>query len=223
MIGMKQSRVFDRVSRTNQARKIRAVLVDYLGERMIKKSRVLDVGCSSGIIDAYMAPFVGKLTGIDVDTEAIGFAKKNFQKNNLTFTLGDGLKLPLADASFDLVICHQVYEHVVDSKKLFEEIYRVLIPGGVCYLAAMNKWFPWEPHVHLPFFSYVPKLLARWGIRPKSYWQLQREAGRFTIIDYTQKILNNPEKYHYNVLPFYRIFSPFWRYMSPTFIWMLQK
>lgn len=223
MIRMKQSRLRDVVSRTRQAEKILAVLTEYFGKKTLKKLHVLDVGCGWGIIDAYVALHAGNLVGIDSDEEAIASARRNFRNKNLTFLAGDGLRLPFGDGSFDLVICHQVYEHVSDSQKLFDEIYRVLAPGGVCYCAAINKWFPWEPHIGLPFLSYFPKLLARWGIRPKSYWQLQKEASKFTIIDYTQKILNNPKKYHYNVSKAFRLFSPFWRYVSPTFIFILKK
>lgn len=221
-------------SRAHQAEKIIAVLIDYMGASRLKKSTVLDVGCSTGIMDHSIAPYVGSLVGMDIDQTAVHFAQKNFGASGLQFRVGDGMKMPFQGGTFHLVICSQVYEHVSDSQRLFNEIYRVLAPGGFCYAALMNKWFPWEPHYNLPLVSILPKRVAHrylamtgrgkvYSETPKNYRQLHHEARRFTVIDYTQKILNNPQKYHYNVPIVYRLFSPFWRYLSPTFIWMLQK
>lgn len=220
---MNQSRMYDRLSRKNQAKKILGVLEDFLGTKRMSQANLLDVGCFNGMITTRLAQRVKRVHGIDIDAQAIAYAKKNNKKKNLHFMVMDGLTMAVADESFDIVVCHQVYEHVEDSQQLFAQIYRLLRPGGVCYLAAMNKWYPIEPHLHLPFLTYVPHLLDVWNIRPKSYWQLRRETEKFSLFDYTQKILNNSKKYNYT-LPFsFGIFAKIVAYVSPTFIWVLKK
>ncbi len=63
---------------------------------------------------------------------------------------------PLEDESCDLVICAQVYEHVPDDRRLAEEVYRVLKPGGVVFFSGPNWLFPIEGHYHLPFLHWLP-------------------------------------------------------------------
>lgn len=43
--------------------------------------------------------------------------------------------LPFAEASFDLVLCHRVMEHVVDDAGAFAELFRVLAPGGLLQIS----------------------------------------------------------------------------------------
>jgi ubiquinone/menaquinone biosynthesis C-methylase UbiE len=125
---------------------------------------------------------------------------------------------------FDLVICCQTYEHVPDAQRLFDEIYRVLKPHGVCYLTAVNKWRVWEPHHNLPFLSWFPRDLVPWyKEQPKSYKELRNLASKFQLVDYTGKIISNPKKYHYD---FPKILPPIIfivNFLSPSFIWILQK
>lgn len=50
--------------------------------------------------------------------------------------IGDIHALPLADGSVDAIICIAVLEHVEDPQLAIKEIYRVLKPGGFCFLFA---------------------------------------------------------------------------------------
>lgn len=47
----------------------------------------------------------------------------------------DLTELPFAEASFDLVLCHRVMEHVVDDASAFAELFRVLAPGGLLQIS----------------------------------------------------------------------------------------
>lgn len=226
--------MYDVPSRIERARRIVRLLSLYFGKDKLRKLSVLDVGSSTGIIDNEIAKSVGSLTGCDIDKKALGFAKKNFRRKNLVFKLGDAMKLDFPDKSFDIVICAQVYEHVPDPSLMFLEIYRVLKPGGVCYLAALNKYWIMEPHYRLPFLSWFPKKIADQYVRlfgkaksyyetPLSYSQLSKLTGQFKRLDYTANILSNPKKYGYNNQPLPKIFSPILKHFAPTFIWLLAK
>jgi len=235
-----RSQMYDKASRENKARRMIKTLEDFLGKTKLKNLKVLDLGTSTGIIDNILAEKFKKVVGADIDEEAVKFAKENFKKNNLEFRVEDAMKLSFKEKSFDIVICAQVYEHVPSAKKLFSEIYRVLSPGGTCYLAAINKLWPWEPHYNLPFLSWLPKPIANIWIRlsgkadryyetPKTYWGLTRFTKKFKKVEYTQKILRNPKKFGYGDIIkgpfafFVKAASPMAKYFAPTFFWLLIK
>ena len=57
-----------------------------------------------------------------------------------------GERLPFASASFDLVLSHEVLEHVQDDRSSAEEILRVLKSGGRAVLFVPNRGYPFETH-----------------------------------------------------------------------------
>lgn len=233
--------MYDKAVREEKAGRIVKILEDYYS-KTLKNLTLLDIGASTGIMDNILANSFKTVTGTDVDTEAIKFAKKHFHRKNLFFFVKDAMQLDLPSDSFDVVICAQVYEHVPNVKKLFSEIHRVLKPSGICYLAALNKYWPIEPHYKLPFLSWLPKPLANIYIRrfkhlplyPEnllSYWDLRKLTIKFTLKEYTQKILQNPTKFGYNGIiatnPLIRIIiwllAPIAKFFTPTFFWILVK
>lgn len=209
-------------------------LGNFLGENKLKNLKVLDVGSSTGIIDSVLATKFGEVYGIDIDKNGVNFAQKYFKKRNLHFKVGSALSLKFKDASFDVVICSHVYEHVANPKKLFGEIYRVLKPKGICYLAAINALWPIEPHYNLPFLSWLPKKMGDFYVRvtgkasryyetPMFNWQLKRLVKKFKVIDYTNKILTSPKKFGYQNPPIPEFMAKYLKYITPTFFWILTK
>lgn len=232
--------MYEKAAREKRAKRVAKLLGDYFGKGKLRRLTLLDIGASTGIIDNVLSKSFKKVVGIDIDKKAIEFAKKNFKRKNLIFEIGDAINLPFKNKSFDVVVCMHVYEHVPDQQKLFGEIYRVLKPGGVCYLAAQNKLWPWEPHYNLPFLSWLPRsatdfLLQRlrkakeYYESPKTYWGLKQLTKEFQALEYTQKILRHPKEFGYdNVLnpPISYIsylLSPLAKLFSPTFFWLLVK
>lgn len=225
--------MYDEVSRRQKGVRIIKTLRQHL--RRLDNLRVLDVGASTGIIDHELAKSFGNVIGIDIDKQAIEFAKKQFKRKNLTFGVEDALNLSFKNGSFDVVVCTHVYEHVPEPKKLFSEIYRVLKPGGVCYLAAINSWWPIEPHYKLPFLSWLPKKWAdfyvnitskaeRYYESPLDFWSLRRLTAKFKAYDYTAKIISDPVKYGYpKSWGVWGLFARVATFLSPTFFWILEK
>ena len=204
--------------------------------------KLLDVGSSTGIIDNELAKSFKHVTGIDIDKGGVQYAKKKYKRKNLKFKLDDAMNLSFKDNSFDVVICAQVYEHVPSDIKLMNEIYRVLKPGGVCYFAALNKYWIMEPHHNLPFLSWLPKTLGNLYVRVtgksntyyetlRPYWGLRKLTKAYQHHDYTEKILKNPQKYGYkNNFPskgilylIIKLFAPLLKYYTPTYFWILEK
>jgi len=193
--------VYGRAERETKARKILAVLSDFLSGPL-DQLRVLDLGCSSGIITHFLGPHFGMVTGLDIDREALTFAA-NTRVLNAGFMCGDALELPFRGGSFDVVICAHVYEHVPDSERLMNEIYRVLKKEGICFFAAGNRLRLVEPHYGLPMLSVLPRALAdsylrilglgqRYQEKHLTYWKLKQLVSRLHLIDYTFKIIRDP-------------------------------
>lgn len=97
---------------------------------------VADIGCGVGLDVLLAAKKVGskgKAIGIDFTTEMLETARQNARKAkllNTEFLYGEAEKLPLEDNSVSVVISNCVLNLVPDKKKAFEEIARVLKPGG---------------------------------------------------------------------------------------------
>lgn len=232
---------YDVLGRQRKAKTMVAVLGDYFSGSLAE-IRVLDVGSSTGIIDNYLADHFSSVVGIDIDEPAIERAKSQFQKDNLLFQTGDALNLQFPDNSFDVVICSQIYEHVPDPQRMMKEIYRVLVPGGVCYFAAGNRIMWNEPHYNLPLLSVVPRFLANLYVRLVSddryyhelhytYWGLKKLVRLFATHDYTLKTITDPQKYHtdYMVPPgsikavAAKVIAEKFIWASPGYIWLLDK
>jgi ubiquinone/menaquinone biosynthesis C-methylase UbiE len=191
-------------TRKIKAKKILAVLND-LPDLQYAACRTLEVGCSTGINTNFLAEYCMECIGIDIDEKALRYASDHAHFR-AQFLAGDAMHLPFHDNSFDVVICNHVYEHVPDSSRLMEEIFRILRPGGVCYLAAGNKYSVIEGHYFLPFLSWLPKSVANLYLKVTkkgttyyekhlSYFKLKRLVYRFSINDYTVRILKEPDRF----------------------------
>jgi len=97
---------------------------------------VLDLGSGPGL-DCFLAADKvgksGKVIGVDMTTEMIERARTNVAKgnySNVEFRLGEIENLPVADNSVDVVISNCVINLSPDKRKVFQESFRVLKPGG---------------------------------------------------------------------------------------------
>jgi SAM-dependent methyltransferase len=102
------------------------VLVEFVRE-LGRAGRVLDLGCGDGRLAAELD--AAELTAADVSRVALERARRRLPGARLV-ELEPDAPLPLADASFDLVLCAETAEHVRDLQLLLSEIRRVLVPGG---------------------------------------------------------------------------------------------
>jgi len=98
--------------------------------------RVLDLG-SGGGFDAFLAARqvgpTGQVIGVDMTPEMIVLARGNAAKVGLDyvdFRLGDIERLPVDDASVDVIMSNCVINLAPDKPAVFREAYRVLAPGG---------------------------------------------------------------------------------------------
>lgn len=153
-------RLHDRAGRARRAARIARVL-ESLGGVDLARARLLDVGASHGLISLALAGRCAYVAGVDVDATALrAAAAEPRDPERAGFARASGMALPFADASFDVVVCNHVYEHVPDPLRLMAEIARVLRPGGLCYFAGGHRLQLVEPHHRLPLLSWLPRPLA---------------------------------------------------------------
>ena len=117
---------------------------------LLEGMTVLDLGCGTGR-DVYVASKLvgenGHVTGIDMTQEQLDIAERHretqrkrfgYEKSNVTFKLGyieDLASAGIADSSIDVVISNCVINLSPYKQEVFNEIWRVLKPGGELYFS----------------------------------------------------------------------------------------
>lgn len=233
-----------RYESSDRARKAWTMLA-VLTERLpcsVGEARLLNVGGSAGAIDDVLAEQFASVTSVDIDAAAIERARQSYRRDNLEFRIGDAMALEFPQASFEVVVCSHVYEHVPSAERMMAEIARVLVPGGLCYFAAGNRLMWNEPHYHLPLLSVLPRVLAHPYVRLAgkadhyhelhyTYWGLRRLIADFTLHDYTHRIIADPTRYGADyLLPagsrklwLARLVMRWAPWLCPGYVWVLEK
>jgi len=184
-------------------------IVNTLLEYKSRNSKVLDLGCGIGLSLSFIGQVFKNSIGCDISENSIKATKEILKKHKIKtpVILCKKDKLPFRDNYFDIVTFIEVIEHVENPDAVLKEIRRVLKPDGVLHITTANKWWPIEPHYHLPLLSYLPKNLANfylklskrgslYNINLPSYGRFYREVNTyFNIEDITLKIIKDYKKY----------------------------
>jgi 2-polyprenyl-3-methyl-5-hydroxy-6-metoxy-1,4-benzoquinol methylase len=104
--------------------------------------RILDVGCGVGAFVRRLSEFSPTVYGVDIDEERVREGAS--QVPNLALSVGE--YLPFAEDTFDVVLLHEVLEHVTDDLATMREVRRVLAPGGRAIVFCPNRLYPFETH-----------------------------------------------------------------------------
>jgi SAM-dependent methyltransferase len=118
------------------------------GERI--RGNILENGCGVGMYVEHLAPFGGKVFGLEYDFERAAEARKN----SLRIFNAAGEFVPLPSGTFDLILSHEVIEHVQDDCAAICEMIRLLRspdpasgkPGGRAVIFCPNRGYPFETH-----------------------------------------------------------------------------
>lgn len=100
---------------------------------------ILDIACGTGFGSAILAEHTkGKVTGGDIDPDAVNECAANWKRPNLKFEVLDGTKLAFSEAHFDKVVSFETIEHTTQYREMLREFYRVLKPGGMAFISTPN-------------------------------------------------------------------------------------
>lgn len=91
---------------------------------------VAEVCCGKGEAFALFEKSISMGVGIDVSSSMLQKGKSSFDNARLHFVQGDATQMPLVKNSFDTVMMLGGIHHVPDRDALFEQVYKILKPGG---------------------------------------------------------------------------------------------
>jgi SAM-dependent methyltransferase len=154
------------------------------GDRL--HGRVFENGCGVGMYLARLKEHASQSVGLEIEMERAVDA----QKLNEQVLCGAGEQLPFPANTFDLVLSHEVLEHVQDDRRAVEEIVRTLKPGGRLVLFVPNRGYPFETH----------------GI----YWRGKYRFGNIPLVNYLPRSWRNrlaPHVRVYNRADLRRLFA----------------
>ena len=149
------------------------MIVHAAGERI--KGQILENGCGVGMYVEHISPFGGTMIGLEYDSERAAEARKN--SPHIINAAGEFVPLP--PSTFDLILSHEVLEHVQDDRAAVCEMLRTLKPGGRIILFVPNRGYPFETH----------------GI----YWNGKYHFGNKLFVNYLPRALRNKLAPHVRV------------------------
>jgi len=127
------------VWRAGQQRRL-DMIVNAAGERL--KGTILENGCGVGMYVEHLAPFGGTVLGLEYDFERAAEA----HVNSPHILNAAGEFIPLPTSTFDLILSHEVIEHVQNDHLATQEMIRLLKPGGRVVIFCPNRGYPVETH-----------------------------------------------------------------------------
>jgi SAM-dependent methyltransferase len=127
--------------------------------------RILDVGCGIGTYVEKLRQFSDQVYGIDIEVERVLEGGRRLP--NLLVAAAESP--PFTPGSFDVILLHEVLEHVQDDRQVVREAHRLLTPGGRMVIFAPNRLYPFETH----------------GI----YWRGSYRFGNFPLVNYLPHVL----------------------------------
>ncbi|MBL6991669.1 MAG: methyltransferase domain-containing protein [Bacteriovoracaceae bacterium] len=113
-------------------------LEELLPTNEIRDKLILDIGCGAGEIAAGLINRYARCVCLDLSEESLKLCKKN--NPNTDIILGNALKLPFPDGSFDHTISIGVLHHTPDCHKGLKEAARVTASGGTFIVFLYNYW-----------------------------------------------------------------------------------
>jgi 2-polyprenyl-3-methyl-5-hydroxy-6-metoxy-1,4-benzoquinol methylase len=124
-------------------------------------NNVLEVGCNTGFILSGLKKLGYRVTGTDLSTTALEYAKKYYGLDSIYLS---DFPPEHESGSFDVLIASHIIEHVLDPRAFVDQCSRFLKPGGICIIRTPNVdslgirtfrgHYPvYCPPIHLNYFS----------------------------------------------------------------------
>jgi 2-polyprenyl-6-hydroxyphenyl methylase/3-demethylubiquinone-9 3-methyltransferase len=112
------------------------------GRATLRGAKVADIGCGGGLLSEALARAGANVTAIDLGEKLIEIAKLHLFESNVKVDYRVQSSTELAEAepaSFDVVCCMELIEHVPDPAELVRDLAAMLKPGGQLFLSTLNR------------------------------------------------------------------------------------
>ncbi len=134
--------------------------------RWCERRFVLDAGCGVGYGTFWLSRVATALMGVDLNPDAIAYAKRRYANRATHFLVADLGALPCRDQGVDVVCAFEVIEHLPDAPSFLVEVRRVLRPDGTFFVSTpqvrRTARRPRNPHHHMEYsFADFHALLSR--------------------------------------------------------------
>jgi ubiquinone/menaquinone biosynthesis C-methylase UbiE len=106
-------------------------------EAVEQGAHVLDIGCGRGTTAHRLDELGYAVTGVDINTEEVEYARETYGSQTARFLEGDATKLPFEDKTFDACIMQALLTTIAEPAartRAIEEAHRVLVDSGILYL-----------------------------------------------------------------------------------------
>ncbi|HCG79469.1 MULTISPECIES: bifunctional 2-polyprenyl-6-hydroxyphenol methylase/3-demethylubiquinol 3-O-methyltransferase UbiG [Thalassolituus] len=137
------SRWWDRESEFKPLHDINPLRTNYIDRHAsLAGKKVLDVGCGGGILSEAMAQRGADVTGIDMGEAPLNIAKLHALESGVSVKYQQIPVEQLAEempASFDIVTCLEMLEHVPDPASIIQACYKLVKPGGMVFFSTINR------------------------------------------------------------------------------------
>jgi SAM-dependent methyltransferase len=188
-----------RSSMTDRMQTFGRILAD-LGSPIRPDAKLLDFGCGGGSMLASALSHGINAYGCDVDFACDGRETPGMQgliddKRMRPIDLKP-YRLSFNDATFDVVVSDQVFEHVQNYREALAELWRVMKPGAVFLHIFPSRYTPVELHIFVPLASFFHPRWWFWfwatlGIRN----EFQRELTVPETVDANEKFMREKTNY----------------------------
>jgi len=150
---------------------------------------LLDAGCGQGKSFKHLRQVFApsRLLGVDADPDSLTMSRAEARTHGINVELigSDCAALQLADASVDMLFCHQTFHHLVEQEQALAEFYRVLKPGGYLLFAESTE-------------AYIDTWVIRWLFRHPMH--VQKSAGQYLQMIRDQGFEFGPQNVSYPYL-----------------------
>ena len=114
--------------------------------------RILDLGCSEGVLEILLARKGFNVTGVDINAEALAFARDLLARepeevrSRVRFVHGDLAQARLLDDRFDTLVMGEILEHLEDPQTLLNRSLDLIRPDGRVIITTPFGYHPDEDH-----------------------------------------------------------------------------
>ncbi len=106
-------------------------------ENLPRVSKVLDLGCGTGMLLSELARRNEFVVGIDSSSEMLELVRK--RRGSAALVLADADHLPFADHSFDAVVSVTLLQNMPNPATTVREVARVAKPGGIVIMTTLKR------------------------------------------------------------------------------------